>query len=612
MRNSILLACGFLVASFSATTRLSAQLASGDLIDPGSGPDYSSDLVTPMHVSDGTVTRKIVDLKIGDSMNGVLTWARYADTHLRITQGEVFGNSGAWRHAWQYTLVEKPPSNGQGKRLDLVYPSGLRRDFTPTADGGWVAAPIYSEKITVGKHGLDLTTPSGAVLRFFARTIDGVMHYELQRVTDRFGGVAQLRYDSSGTLATITDSTGKNLRLKYRDIPVNAMAKTSLGMVDSAGGWQEIAVPADKQNQVFHSIRLNQYGASTADIGEIEVYAPGSTTPIAGKAVGSDKSSANITDGKTATSFTFTAAKGAVNWCGLDFFALGGSKVARVRVYFGPASPKKTTTLECSGFSIEPKNVRVLDRVDASTGDSVVYDYETVTKPTPKVNPGNLPGLSEASLIGAHYADGTTAHYGYKQVLRGARKTLVDADDPRYVGRAKHVTFDYHVADNLPAGMVHHAIDKGSGEILGQLDLDPSEPLKRTIHHVGGAVRTFTVTDTNEGRIASVSDAAGNTVAYDYDSTGRSKGWSIRDAHGHAANSPSAAASPVVFVKNASGRVESMKFPDGTQQTYEYDKLGRVVVLHDREGKVREYSYDGRGNAYEYVPPTPPISVVNP
>jgi YD repeat-containing protein len=611
MRTPILLACGFLVASFAATARLAAQPAAADLIDPGSGPGYSSDAVTPMHVSDGTVTRKIVDLKIGDSMNGVLTWARYADTHLRTSEKEFFGSSGAWRHSWQYTLVVKQPSLGQGKRLDLVYPSGLRRDFTPTADGGWAPAPAYSEKITVTAHGLDLTTPSGAVLRFFARTTDGVMHYELQRITDRFGAVVQLEYGPTGDLVSVNDSIGKSLQLKYRDIQINSMTKTSLGMVDSAGGWQEIVVPADKQNQVFHSIRLNQYGASTAAIGEIEVYAPGAKVPLAGKAIGSDKSSANITDGKTATSFTFTAAKGAVNWCGLDFFALGGSKVARVRVYFGPGSPKKTTTLECNGFSVEPKTIHVLDRVDASTGDSVVYDYDVASKSTPKVNPGNLAVMSEASLSGAHYADGTTAHYGYKQVLRGARKTLVDADDPRYVGHAKHVTFDFHVADNLPAGMVHHAIEKGTGKVLGQLDLDPADARKRTIHGVSGSVRTFTLVDPNDGRIESVADAGGNTTTYNYDSAGRLKGQTRRDAQGKTA--PALIATQTVTVtKNASGRTESVKLADGKQQSFEYDNVGRVTAVHDPDGKLREYGYDKRGNAYEYVSPNPPITVTNP
>jgi len=57
------------------------------------------------------------------------------------------------------------------------------------------------------------------------------------------------------------------------------------------------------------------------------------------------------------------------------------------------------------------------------------------------------------------------------------------------------------------------------------------------------------------------------------------------------------------YTWTATGQKESIKYPDGSQVFYQYDKLGRMTQVEDALGKITNYQYDSMGNVLKRVLP---------
>jgi len=110
------------------------------------------------------------------------------------------------------------------------------------------------------------------------------------------------------------------------------------------------------------------------------------------------------------------------------------------------------------------------------------------------------------------------------------------------------------------------------------------------------------------GRIVSVTDAAGIATSYARDGQGRltsmtRRGRSIAITYSGASSQPYQLIGPAQAVLatygyDASNRLETVTYADGSGFHYFYDAGGRIVRVQDGAGKtVEEHAYDGQGRA---------------
>ena len=152
-------------------------------------------------------------------------WARFHSTSM-LHSVHFLGSAGEWRHSWQYDLLEKPADGGARPELELLLPTGHARIFRPNATG-WAPLSAYKESIAAVGDGYEITTGSGAKLRFVR--VGGKL--QMQSLTDAHGLITRLDYDAQGTLAKVTDPAGHFLALAYRDVPLQR------GRVTDSAGW---------------------------------------------------------------------------------------------------------------------------------------------------------------------------------------------------------------------------------------------------------------------------------------------------------------------------------------------------------------------------------------
>ena len=587
--------------------------AGGD--DSGGGWEEGAN---PFRVHDGNVSRKVRDLRIYGSTNNRLTWTRYHNTRPRKQDGAAFGGAGDWRHNWQYVLFEtRSEVDATRPQLDLVTPSGFRRDFAPVAGGGWAPAAGFREKISVVNNGYLITTSRGVKL-LFVRKQDPLTgnRYEMQRLTDRIGRETKLSYDQLGRLQSVVDPSGRSLNLSYKGIQFQRTVRVELATLSGGSGWQEFAVSTDRRDQEFDSIRVRLPDGSTASIAEIEVLSGASGKALKGQAKGSASSATAAFDGDTATSFT--AARGAVNWTQLDLGRGKGSKITKIRVLATDINQSLGGAV-IEGLYSRSDVAQVLDKVDSSDGRGVAYDYKTVG--------------GAVALTGARYNDGAKARYTYSASMVATRPLLVEADDPHFVGRAKKIRYAYRHDSYDNRGMIHQEINPATGSVYVSLETDPADPLKRTVQYSDMRQIVYKLHPLGEGRIASRTDSLGRTTQVTYDALGRKSGKTTpmgvvftysydnnnrlvrldrngkmereyeRNESGLIIKKTNRLGRAVGYTRNSSGRVTAIAFPDGSSRQYSFDQAGRVAGYKNRLGEGYNVSYNGRGLKSEIVDP---------
>lgn len=563
-------------------------------VDPCEGESCSAcEGENPFNVYDGNARREVKELELPGTSRAHFNWTRFHNTVPRLGQAAL-GQGGSWRHSWQFELTLLPARNGHRASCDFISPAGMRRNFVHADDGKWRPAARFPERLEEVTDGFDLITGSGVRLHFVAVAGDGPegRRYEMRILTDSHGLETRLDYDDLGNVTKVTDPAGRFFEVTYRDIPQQKRFERKLAWLDSvapgADGWVEVVVPAwFAQHQAFRYLRCVTSEGVAADVAEAQYFAPGASQPLTG---------AMIDAGTT-----------------LD---LGVARnIARVRVRPKPSASLVGVTV--SGLDARPASARVLMGVRASDGRRVDYAYETVKDPAFSFE---YPALTQA-----RYGDGTTARYRYRHTATAAQPLLVEADDPRYDGRAKRIQYAYRQDQARGLGFIHHEINPATGGVYASLELDPSNPDKRIVHYSDLRSVSYLTPEATNGRPTERVDALGRKTRFEYgdagrlrtriDHAGRRTEFSydehglvrfeqrearvenqiFRDSTGRKKSSTDRYGRVTAYERNAFGRVTRFTGPDGGVREFSYDTLGHLITFKQRDGGLHVFAYNERG-----------------
>ncbi|WP_334318969.1 RHS repeat-associated core domain-containing protein, partial [Termitidicoccus mucosus] len=539
----------------------------------------------PFHVYDGNASRMIVDLEVpGATRADSLYWMRHHNT---VRRGEkiYFGTGGGWRSNWQYDLAYIPT----GDELDepilyFVYPNGMRRVFRRQPGGAWAPEARFDETVAAAGDGYEITTPDNTKLLFepMAETNHkGHVTYLLKRRTTAAGRVTTLDYNAEGLVAQITDDDGKRLALTYQTTPLPAPKWRALGEIYDApqpGQWIEIALDEEMSRLPWQRIRLTRRKGRPLAVAEIQIFAPGSDTPLRGIPVGSGDNPEYAFDGNPGTAYESTLPK-MYNLIALDRGAdAGATPVSRIRILAAPGREELLEGVGIKGMLLRPAGSvqqPQLAQVTADDGRFVRYEYDVLVNA--------FGDLNHPSLVRAVYSDGTRASYGYEYIVQTKEPLLVEADDPRYSGRAKRIQYTYRQGG--AHGMVHEERNPATGGVYASLELDPADPDARIVHYTDMKSLRYRVPASANGRVTEYTDSLGRTTRLDYADNGRGRLKAETDTLGRRTD----------YARDHKGRVTRLKRSDGRERIFERDNQGRITRVADEKGRFASYERDHAG-----------------
>jgi RHS repeat-associated protein len=569
--------------------------------------------VNPFRVHDGNVWRQASEFQVGRNSGHSLLWARYHNTRVEREKKDVLGNSGGWRHSWQYVLKEVTPVNETKPRLFLIQPSGLRRTFIETTNG-WKASE-GSETVVATDRGYEITTKDERKLNFVRRTSEvGESRYELHSLTSRMGSVVQLTYDDKGLLNKVADEYGHSIQLKYREVPFNRGVRIPLGRLQGTGPVFTLGVPLALRQQTFNQIRLREADRAVGSVYNVAIFAPGSSQTLVGKPIGSGSSADKAFDNNDATAFM--AEKGVLNWCGLD---LGSSPSAVANVIVTTTSDQSAALQGAvvEGYYLNPETMSVISEVEGSDGQKVSYDYDLQTD--------SVFGIQNLALVKANYDDGTQAQYKYERFVAGQRPMLVEADDPRNPGKAKRIRYDFYHDQYDNYGTLRTEINPDTGTPVVSLLFDEQDPAKRTVRYSDNREIHYTLLGKNDPLVVDRTDSLGRTTHHEYDSSrklvahsdnrgrrtefrrdikgkvievkrdGVTQHLFVRDEHGQIKSHHDKHGRETQYTRDNKGRIVHAVYTDETYRDYTYDEHGRLAQRRTRFGQIHTFSYNEKG-----------------
>lgn len=217
-------------------------------------------------------------------------------------------------------------------------------------------------------------------------------------------------------------------------------------------------------------------------------------------------------------------------------------------------------------------------RVETSDGRAVDYEYEN------RAESGK--GPQYATLVRAHYGDGTSAEYKYDFATPGRAPLLVEADDPRYDGRAKHVGYRYQKkARGTRYGQVREEYNPLTGKAYVTLEFDRKDPEKRTIRYTDDRTITYRVPRNTNGRATERIDSLGRKRTWTYDNDGKGSVMAKTLADGKT----------ITYARDQKGRITRETHSDGLVLDHEHDQSGKVIKSRDNRGHVTEFVRDAKG-----------------
>ena len=216
-----------------------------------------------------------------------------------------------------------------------------------------------------------------------------------------------------------------------------------------------------------------------------------------------------------------------------------------------------------------------ISRVETSDGRAAEYEYEAMTSP--------LDGKEYATLAHVHYGDGTHADYKYSFVNPACAPLLVEADDPRYSGRATHVGYRYYQAPT--PGIIYQEFNPDTGKAYATLEFDATDPERRIVRYTDDRSITYRVPATSNGRPIERVDSLGRKATWLY---------SNGDA-GSIEEETKADGKKVKYTRDKNGKVTREEHSDGLVVDFVLDKNGKIAKTSDNRGHSTEYVRDSKG-----------------
>ena len=470
------------------------------------------------------------------------------------------------------------------------------------ADGSYAAPGNNLERARVlADGGVELTTANNLVVHFaLTGTYRDRPRYAAVSLTTQADRTYILVRDTNGRLTEVRDPEGRSLRLSYRDIayPGNPFQVVSNLMTAAAPGqWLDVAIPAGALAKGVHL-----HAAYGAKIAEVQFFAEGSSQPLKGIPVSDDGVLA--LDGMSSTSILATPTHRTIGYT----FAPGQTvRVNRVKLLTPPGAEKTLlgSNIVIDLATVPMETLPVIDKIETSDGRTVRYDYEITAQ-----------GLGgQVVLTAANYGDGTSAHYRYSipDDKVGSGALLVEADDPRYSGQAKHIKYSYYQpqVDELPAGTIKAEINPSTGRAWARLEFDKADPQKRTVFYSDDRFHVYRILADGSGRIAEQTDSLGHKTKFEYgpgrwskpkavvDHAGRRTEWD-RDDHGRVISFRDYKGRQQTVDRDRNGNIRRITNAQGHTKTKERDVHGRLTRMVSTDGSVHELTYNEKGQLSAY------------
>jgi len=252
-----------------------------------------------------------------------------------------------------------------------------------------------------------------------------------------------------------------------------------------------------------------------------------------------------------------------------------------------------------------------ISRVETSDGRAVDYEYKNMsvmgsTGSLPVTSgktdslsdilmgldfqPDDLSGMDVisievpeyATLARAHYGDGTSAEYKYAIVTPGRAPLLVEADDPRYNGRATHIGYRYNTAQGY--GVIHQEFNPDTLQPYASLEFDPNDPEKRIVNYTDDRAITYRVPEGTNGRPTERVDSLGRKRTWSYANGGAesSEGETLADGRSFK------------YTRDKNGKITRSERNDGLVLDIEYNQNGKITKTKDNRGHSAEYVRDAK------------------
>ncbi len=521
---------------------------------------------------------------------------RYNNTIEHRASYPGFGNAAGWRHAYQWDLIfTTEPATGK-TAYQLIYPSGQRRMLFADATGKLSPKAGYLEEGQLTVTGATLSVGHARTVTFSKFTLNGKPIYRPDRIHEKQGDTLLSYTDDK--LVKITGPSGEWLQLNWDSLSTpkylgNTVAASIL-QAPAPRQWLDVSLRLPGEQRPTRQIRLVlQPGAEVA---EVQFFAENSTTPLIGKVTGTALNAASAMDGSLATSAQARPLPAEYSTINVELVtpvlldkarvqAKSGTELALVNSRFRLIQPAQSDTA-----------IFVIKEVAASNGRRVNYSYSTVAGEEIRrhVDYGHTAAPGEeirrhVGLSEAAYGDGTKATYRYQgaSASYGLRALLVEADDPRFIGRAKHLIYQYQKPNdkNIKAGAILAEIDPATMRPWVRLEFDAQNPLIRKVHYSDQRVNTYQL-HADGVRVVQKTDSIGRVGKREYPATYNA--WP--------AATISSSGKKIENKQDGKGRSLELTTKDNHRLKIARDIQGRVTQVADGKGRVltREWSADDK------------------
>jgi RHS repeat-associated protein len=225
----------FLFAITFAATALRAQVGNDNPTGPAGIFNGNVTTAGSYDPYTGNAKRSITDLVVAGSVGSYpLAFTRTANSRNELSLNYQFGEPGLWHHSYEWTMdginfTQDP--NYQPSQYTVYFPDGRYEIFSPSlSDTCFRTTPGVSDRFLP----LDRTTmhaylifPDGGKVEFTATQTSHwsgyvwyySIAYQATAIIDPYGLATTLIYNPDGTLDTIRELAGRQIKLSYITVP---------------------------------------------------------------------------------------------------------------------------------------------------------------------------------------------------------------------------------------------------------------------------------------------------------------------------------------------------------------------------------------------------------
>lgn len=536
-----------------------------------------------------------------------------------------FNVSPKWSIDWLTYVIDDPSNpganvsrymSGGGAFYYLNYNATSRR-FAAQDDDGSILSIVSQSPVTYRRQlrdgRVEIYSESDGSTAYPRRTF-------LSQVIDPQGNAATLHYDAQRRLTSITDAVGRNTTFSYtatgRPLLVTRITdpfgRSASISYDGQGRLSSITDIIGLTSTVTYDANslvdtlTTPYGTT-----RFTFTAPGTvkprfvqvTDPLGYKEreewlepapiPASDPASTVPTDMPLTPSNSYLTYRNSFHWDKVAYAAAGCTdsggcdySKARLRHFVHmPGTSIKGTAIESSKNALENR---------------VWYNYPGQTSSVGSIYGGTY---SQPIAIGRVLDDGTTqiSRYEYDQANFF---NMTKAVDP--IGR----TTNYSYSNGIDLVAISQTSELGVQETLAQYIYNSRH---RPIFYANAAGQSYSYAYNAAGQMTSITDPLGQKTSYQYDANGNlttvtnansvvSESYTY-DGFARIRTFTDSEGWTVTADYDAADRLTRLTYPDGTGETFGYDKLD-LASYRDREGRTWAYDHDADHRLVKFTHPS--------